>query len=400
MNVDIVIVGAGPAGLCLARALSGQGLNIALVERQPSVQLAEPAFDGREIALTHASHKELQRLGLWQRIDPADIAPLRDAQVLNGPSLFALRIQAAQVGQQLLGHLVANQAIRRAAFEAVAECDDVQLLDDCQLDDLRIDDHGVHLRLRDGRELQARLLVAADSRFSETRRRLGIGARSKDFGKTMLVCRMRHERDHRQTAWEWFGYGQTLALLPLNERCSSAVLTLPQQQIDALLALDEDAFAREMERRFDHRLGAMQLLGSRHSYPLIGVYAERFAGPRCALVGDAAVGMHPVTAHGFNFGLLSQRRLADAVLRADNLGQDIGAAAHLQRYARAQHLASWPLYQATNLLVGLYTDDRAPSRLLRNASLRLAQGATPLRRAIARHLTAAPSRADRERPIS
>ncbi|WP_447588994.1 5-demethoxyubiquinol-8 5-hydroxylase UbiM [Aquipseudomonas campi] len=392
MNVDIAIVGAGPAGLCLARSLSGHGLSIALIERQARAELAEPAFDGREIALTHASQHILQHLGLWQRFAADVMAPLRDAQVLNGPSLFALRFQAEQVGQQRLGYLVANQAIRRAAYQAVAECDDVQWLDEAQIDDLHTDSSGASLRLKDGRELRTRLLVAADSRFSETRRRLGIGARMQDFGKSMLVCRMRHEHSHRQTAWEWFGHGQTLAVLPLNDNCCSAVLTLPPREIDALQALDEDAFAREMERRFDQRLGAMQLISSRHAYPLIGVRAERLCAARSALIGDAAIGMHPVTAHGFNLGLQSQQRLAAAVLEAHRAGRDIGAPELLRRYARAQSLASWPLYQATRLLVGLYTDDRPPARLLRSAGLRLAQGMTPLRGAIARHLTATPAR--------
>ena len=90
--------------------------------------------------------------------------------------------------------------------------------------------------LQDGQVLQPRLLVAADSRFSETRRQLGIGAQLKDFGKTMLVCRMQHEHDHQQVAWEWFGYGQTLALLPLNGRQSSVVLTLPPREIERLWA--------------------------------------------------------------------------------------------------------------------------------------------------------------------
>ena len=108
---------------------------------------------------------------------------------------------------------------------------------------------------------------------------------------------------------------------------------------------------------------------------------------RSALIGDAAVGMHPVTAHGFNFGLQSQRRLATEILAAQRRGEDIGAAAVLRRYALAQRLASWPLYQATSLIAGLYNDARPPARLLRNAGLRLAQSLPPLRQAIARHLT-------------
>ena len=385
---DIAIVGAGPAGLCLARALAGHGLSIVLLERQAEQALAEPAFDGREIALTHASQALLERLGLWSRFSAGEVAVLRDAEVFNGPSLFALRIRAGQAGAERLGHLVANQAIRRAAYQAVQGCADVQLRCATGVRAIRPSGGGVELELQDGDSLRTRLLVAADSRFSETRRLLGIGARLRDFGKTMLVCRMQHERDHRQVAWEWFGYGQTLALLPLDGRRSSVVLTLPPREVEHLRQLDEEAFAREMERRFDRRLGAMQLASSRHAYPLVGVYARRIVGQRFALIGDAAVGMHPVTAHGFNFGLGSVQRLGDAVLAAHARHRDIGAAALLERYERRQRLATWPLYQATNLLVDVYTDDRLPARLLRGAGLRLAQGLRPLRQGIARHLTA------------
>ena len=383
---DVVIIGAGPAGLCLARALSGRGLSIVLLERQAEQELAEPAFDGREIALTHTSQALLEQLDLWQRLPADEVAVLRDAQVLNGPSLFALTIRAEQAGAERLGHLVANRAIRRAAFEAVAECADVQLRCGVKVGAIRHREREVELELVDGEVLRTRLLVAADSRFSETRRLLGIGARLKDFGKTMLVCRMDHQKPHRQTAWEWFGYGQTLALLPLNGNQSSVVLTLPPREIERLRGLDEEAFAREMEQRFDRRLGAMQLASERHAYPLIGAYAEKLVGPRCALIGDAAVGMHPVTAHGFNFGLGSVQRLAEAVLAAQARHEDIAAPAVLVRYERQHRLATWPLYQATNLLVDIYTNDRLPVRLLRGAGLRVAQGLLPLRRGIARHL--------------
>ncbi|MFY1055017.1 5-demethoxyubiquinol-8 5-hydroxylase UbiM [Ectopseudomonas khazarica] len=388
MSPDIVIVGAGPAGLCLARALSGHGLSIMLLERQAEQALAAPAFDGREMALTHGSQALLERLGLWSRLPAEDVAVLRDAQVFNGPSLFALKIRAEQAGAERLGHLVANQAIRRAAYEAVRACSDVHLLCDTQVRAIQSGEHEIKLVLQDGQVLQPRLLVAADSRFSDTRRQLGIGAQLKDFGKSMLVCRMQHDLEHQQVAWEWFGYGQTLALLPLNGRQSSTVLTLPPREIERLLALDESTFAREMEQRFDRRLGAMQLLGSRHAYPLVGAYARRMVGKRCALLGDAAVGMHPVTAHGFNFGLIGVQLLSEALLAAHARHQDIAAPATLSRYERQLRLATWPLYQATNLLVELYTNDHLPARLLRGAGLRMAQGLLPLKKGIARHLTA------------
>jgi len=386
-HVDIAIIGAGPVGLCFARALAGSGLSVTVLERQPWAMLETPAFDGREIALTHTSYAQLQALGIWARIAPEEISPLRDAKVLNGASLFALTITAGDGGASQLGWLVPNQLIRKAAFEAVIECQEITLRAGVGVKSIVPTEYGQHLHLDTGDVITARLVVAADSRLSQTRRMLGIGTRMRDFGQTMLVCRVRHQHPHEHVAWEWFGHAQTLALLPLNGQRASVVLTLPQQEMQHILALDDAALARDFERRFERRLGAMDVIGSRHTYPLMGVYADRFVAHRYALLGDAAVGMHPVTAHGFNFGLLGQARLAREILTALRHNQDIAAAEVLARYQRGHRLATWPLYQATLLIAGLYTDNRFPVRVLRDGVLRLAQQITPFRRLIAAQLT-------------
>ncbi len=385
--VDVAIVGAGPAGLCLARSLAGSGLSVALVEPQPRQALAQAAFDGREIALTHASRQIMENLGLWQRIDADQISPLRSAKVMNGSSPFALSFVAGRGQARDLGWLVPNHLIRRAAWEAVQEQAGLELLDGSSVTAIDAGDDRNVLTLSCGRQLSARLVAAADSRFSATRRMMGIGAQMRDFGKSMLVCRLRHELPHQHAAWEWFGYGRTLALLPLNGDCASAVITLPPRRIQALMEMDDAGFGAEVSALFEHRLGAMHPVATRHAYPLVGVYARRFVGQRYALVGDAAVGMHPVTAHGFNFGLQSQQRLATAVCAAAAAGKDIGAPALLAGYERRHRLATRPLYEATNAIAALYNDDRLPARVLRNAALRVANGVAPFRQLIAAHLT-------------
>ncbi|WP_269791894.1 5-demethoxyubiquinol-8 5-hydroxylase UbiM [Stenotrophomonas sp. Iso1] len=386
-KVDVLVVGAGPAGLSLVRSLAGSGLSVAVVEPQSAAALAEPAFDGREIALTHASHQLMQTMGLWQHIDPAEISPLRSACVMNGTSPFALGFAAERENVDQLGWLVPNHLIRRAAWESVQGQADLDVLDGASVTAIETGSADNTVTLSDGRRLMARLVVAADSRFSFTRRMMGIGAQMRDFGKSMMVCRLQCERPHRNEAWEWFGYGRTLAMLPLPGNQASAVITLPPQQIQGLVAMDEAQFGRTITGFFERRLGEMQPVGTRHVYPLVGVYARRFVGHRYALVGDAAVGMHPVTAHGFNFGLQSQQRLAQLINEAAGQGGDIGAAALLARYERSHRLATRPLYEATNAIATLYNDDRLPARLLRGAALRAAHGVVPFRKLIAGHLT-------------
>jgi ubiquinone biosynthesis UbiH/UbiF/VisC/COQ6 family hydroxylase len=393
MQFDVAVIGAGPAGLAFARALSGAGLRIALVERAPEAALAAPAYDGREIALTHRSVGLLRALGAWDRIPAAEVAPLREARVLNGESGFALRFapeDAMGQGPDRLGQLVPNHRIRRALFEATAGLPDVTLLAGTRVVGSEVGPRGARLRLEGGGggpELHARLLVAADTRLSETRRRHGIGAFVRDFGQAMLVCRVAHERPHRGIATEWFGHGQTIAMLPLNGDLSSAVITLPAPAIERLRTLEPGAFGVEVARRYGHRrLGAMRLVGTRHAYPLVATYAHRFVAPRLALVGDAAVGMHPVTAHGFNLGLRGAHTLATEIRAALARGGDVADPAALRRYEAGHRLATGPLFAATNAIAGLYTDERLPARALRHAVLRLGAALPPVRRLVAEHL--------------
>jgi ubiquinone biosynthesis UbiH/UbiF/VisC/COQ6 family hydroxylase len=325
MDTDVAIVGAGPAGLALACALAGSGLRVTLLERAPEAAIAAPAFDGREIALTHRSQSILHELGAWVRIPAAETAPLREAKVLNGASPLALRFAPGREGEPL-GRLVPNQLIRRALFEAAATTE-ARLVAGRAVTGLSLTPEGATVTLEGGEAVTARLVVAADSRFSEARRLAGIGAAMPDFGRTMIVARVAHEAPHGGVATEWFGHGQTIAMLPLNGAMSSVVLTLPPAEAAAAMAMTSEAFGAEVTRRYAARLGTMTLAGTRHAYPLVAAYAHRFAGRRFALLGDAAVGMHPVTAHGFNFGLSGAETLAREIRRAADPGRSPGCSA-------------------------------------------------------------------------
>ncbi|MDT4883724.1 2-octaprenyl-6-methoxyphenol hydroxylase [compost metagenome] len=131
----------------------------------------------------------------------------------------------------------------------------------------------------------------------------------------------------------------------------------------------------------------MRLSSTRHAYPLVGVWARRLVAQRFAVVGDAAVGMHPVTAHGFNLGLRSIDSLSKALIQAHQKGQDIASPALLQRYQRQHQSDSRGLYMATHALATLYTREEAPARLLRQAMVGLGERFTPFKRAVAASLT-------------
>ena len=382
MDFDIIIVGGGPGGLAFARALAGSGLSLAIVERQDRPALAEPAYDGREIALTHRSARILQELGAWGHLPEGAASPLKRARVLNGGSRVALTFDTGKRGPEVLGVLLSNQHIRQALFACVAQQPGLTLFDGCAVATAEAGPAGAAVTLSDGRTMRARLLVAADSRFSRVREQLGIRAEMNPLGRAMLVCRVEHDRDHGHVATEWFDHDHTIAMLPLNGRMSSVVLTLPLAQAERLARLDDAGLGTAIAAFYRHRLGSMRVASSRHVYPLVTTFADRFAVPGAALVGDAAVGMHPVTAHGFNLGLAGADRLAREIKLALRRGADWAGMPVTGAYDAGHRRACRPLYTATNMIVGLYTDTRPAAWIARHAAIRLGRRLPFVRRAV------------------
>ncbi len=387
MKYDVAIIGAGPAGLSLARTLAKLPLNTVVIEQAPLGAIEKPVEDGRDIALTHLSLKLLKEMGVWSHIPTGEVSAIKQANVLSGDSPYCLEIDSQQSGADALGFLVPNYCIRQALYNVVAPLDRVEIRTGVKVTEVSANQQRASLTLSNGESIEADLIVAADSRFSEVRRKSGISASMKDFGRVAIVSRMRHEKPHNAIAYECFHYGRTLAILPLNGNLSSVVVTASSDEASRILAMDNDHFSDDVQRRFGHRLGKMALVGKRYDYPLVGVHASRFIKERLALLGDAAVGMHPVTAHGFNLGLRGQNTLAKEIESALKRGLDIGSLQVLERYQRQHMLVTRPMYFGTNEIVSLFTNDSVPAKIARGVVLRISNNFPPIKRMIEKKLT-------------
>lgn len=384
---DVLIIGAGPAGLSLALSLRGTGLNVCLVERQGVDGLAAPVYDGREIALSLRSVDILKRIGAWSHIEADHIAPLRSAKVIDGGWGAALHLNAAAVGEDKLGYFVANSVIRRALYAEQTTKGEATLMTEAEVVGLRSGRRGGAVTLADGRVIEAGLIVAADTRFSAARRMAGIAASMHDFGKTMLVTKVRLQRPHHHVAWECFLPGGAVAILPLNDRQASVVQTFPPEEAKRQMGLDIADYLDAANRRLKHRFGKLASLSERFAYPLVGVYANEFARPGFALVGDAAVGMHPVTAHGFNLGVQGQSILASHIRRALECGRSPADPRVLAAYEREHRRLSAGMYWSTLAIAEFYASESLPARLARRALLDAGRLLPPARRMIMKSLT-------------
>ncbi|HAP45321.1 MAG TPA: FAD-dependent hydroxylase [Gammaproteobacteria bacterium] len=386
---DIVIIGGGPAGLSFACSMIGADVKVLVVEKSNIDAIANPQADGREIALTHLSLKILKKLGVWDLINQAEVAPLKEAKVFDGDSPSLLNFKSDDSSIEALGYLVPNYQVRQALYQRVQQADNITLMTEAMVDNVEyLEDHSAVL-FADGTTINAKLVIAADSRFSSIRRKMGIPALMKDFSKVMIVTKMEHENTHNNIALECFDYGQTLALLPMVGNASSVVLTVTTDKSQAMLDMSETDFNAKITKDFRGELGQMTQSGERHSYPLVAVHAQTFIANRFALIGDAAVGMHPVTAHGFNLGLRGQDILATLIKEACAHGQDIGSASLLKLFEKKHINLTRLMFFGTNGIVALFTNDAPVIKQVRRFVLKFAEHFPPIKYLISNHLTEA-----------
>ena len=384
IETEVLVVGGGMVGLTLGCALADVGVAVAVADRADPATVVDASFDGRVSAIAYGSRRVLEAIGLWPALAP-QAEPILEIRVSDGDSPLFLHYDHAEIGDQPLGHMVENRLIRHALFDLVARHDRLRLLAPCAVDAVTRGAAGVAARLADGREVRARLVVAADGRGSGLRRAAGINVTTWRYPQTGIVCTVAHERPHRGIAHERFLPAGPFAILPMTGDRSSLVWTERADLAPAMMALDNAAFGAEMARRFGEFLGDLEVVGPRWSYPLSLVHAERYVDMRLALIGDAAHAIHPIAGQGLNLGIRDVAALAEVLVDARRLGLDLGSATVIERYQRWRRFDSTVLAAATDGLNRLFSTDDPALRLTRDLGLAAVNRVAPLKRLFMRH---------------
>ena len=399
IEADVCVVGAGPVGGALACRLAEAGVRVAILDRAKLPPMEHPDFDGRAYAIADSSRRLLEAAGVWERL-PFPAGPIRDIRVSDGrvgrpASPLHLHFGARDVGADAFGWMVEARSLRVALNARLHALPTLRVFAPCAAAVERAAG-GVTVRVADGPEIAARLVVAAEGRDSPLRAAAGIPVSRIPYGQTGLVCAIAHERPHDEVALEHFLPAGPFAQLPMAPtevapHVSAIVWTERDAVARRLLALPPEAYARELARRLGPHLGAVRLIGRRWSYPLTAMHAHRYVAERLALVGDAAHGVHPIAGQGLNLGFRDAAALAALVIAAVAAGQDPGAPALLRRYQAARRPDNLLMLAATDGLERLFSTDNPLLRTARDVGIAAVHRLPPLRRLFIRQAMGAPA---------
>src|SRR5882724_2997913 len=377
-KAEVLIAGGGFAGLALALALR-QGLGASF-----RIMVADPAFaagakpDLRASAIAAAARRLFQTIGVWNAV-AGGAQPILDMVVTDSKLKDAVRpVFLTFAGEvepgQPFAHMIENAPLN-AALAAKARAEGITLRASAVT---RFENQSgrIAVSFADGARISAPLLVAADGARSRVREQAGIASHGWSYGQSAIATTVAHERAHHGRAEEHFLPAGPFAILPLQGNAtaanrSSLVWTETDAEAARIIALSDQDFHEQLERRFGLHLGDIAVAGLRRAYPLGLFIARSFVAERIALVGDAAHVIHPIAGQGLNMGLRDVAALAESVVDAARLGLDCGGADVLERYQRWRRFDTAAMGVATDGLNRMFSNESDALRLMRDIGLGL-----------------------------
>lgn len=361
-DYDLIVVGGGPVGACLA--IAAREMRVALVSherRVPSVQ-RDGVFDARVYALTPGNVELLRQLGVWRHIPAARVEPVRAMHVFGDDGRSSLEFDAYRAGVPELAWIVEDAVLQDALWQVL----DAEIFAPAECEKLE----DAILTLRGGTRLVGALVVGADGANSFVRRAAAIAATEKGYEQAAVVANFSCEKAHRGVARQWFQGGPVLALLPLPGNQVSMVWSLPVSRAASVLALSPEALCQQVEAASRGALGWLSLTTPARTYALRKLRAQRLVQARVALLGDAAHVIHPLAGQGLNLGLQDAQALA-RVLAAREPGRDPGDLQLLRRYERERAEPILAMNAVVDGLFRLFGSEGERWSRLRNAGLNL-----------------------------
>ena len=396
IQVDILIVGAGVAGASFAAILKDSGISCALVEAAPSSKdkssqtridtNIEQYIDPRALALTHASKNILQSIGAWDEIPQDRTGVFRKMHVWDENGLGEVNFNSTDISEPIMGYIVEQKLVESALETVLNKSEHITWFRPAEAKLLGTEKDKICLGLSDGRQLSARLLVAADGQSSAIRRLAGINFKTHEYHQHALACVVETELPHMEVARQRFLRSGPLAFLPMAKanQCGIVWSTTPEHAAE-LKAMDEEAFNKNLAEAFDYEAGDIIKTGPRATFPLARAQVEEYCRPRLALVGDAAHRIHPLAGQGANLGLLDVACLAEVIIQAREKGRDIGAFSVLRKYERWRKGENSTMMMTMEGFKYLFENKTPAVSWLRNAGMDMFDSMKPVKHEVMKH---------------
>ncbi|WP_046005549.1 FAD-dependent monooxygenase [Pseudoalteromonas rubra] len=376
-QVQVCIVGGGCVGLALALGLAKNNISVMVLDAGPEPQPLSEDYGARVSAISLASQSLFESLGVWDAIKAQRATAYRKMSVCDADSFGRIQFNAQQLALPELGHIIENDAIRFALYQALQQHSQASLLFGSRYQSIHQTDSDVLITLEQGTPVMAKLLVAADGANSGVRSQFNLPISFWDYDHHAIVATIKTEQPHDATARQVFLPNGPLALLPLSDpHTQSIVWSTAPEHARELMAMDEQSFNKALSAASDLQCGLCTVQGERAVFPLTMRYAQQWLTGKVVLMGDAAHTIHPLAGLGMNLGLKDAAHLINA-LSEDN--EEFASHSTLREYERTRKLDAQKHIAMMQGLKELFSGSHPLKKLVRGVGLNVVDNLGPIK---------------------
>ncbi len=389
LKTKVAIIGGGQSGLTLVSILGRNNVPTICVDRDPPALHISENFDLRTTAISYGSAQVLKAAGVWDTL-LAEACAIKDIDILDSDSPVLLKFLIDDVQKDAFGWIINNRDMRIALQKEITTHDQTAHIAPDQATDFTAHDEYIEITLASGTIIHADILVGADGRTSFVRKHANIPTRKWPYNQRAIICTVAHEHPHNHVAIEHFKAEGPFAVLPMSDDAdgthrSSLVWTEDYDgsvyaKENSLMALSDDAFNAELNKRFPDTYGAVHMVNERRAFPLGLEHAVDYIAPRLCLIADAAHGIHPIAGQGLNLGMRDIAALAEILVDAHDNGQDLGTQDLLETYQRKRRFDNMAMAAVTDALVKVFGVSFPPFRAARQLGLKAVDRINPVKK--------------------
>lgn len=372
-DYDVVIIGAGMVGASLACALAPSGLRIAIIESITLSNEQQPSYDDRGITLSPSSKRILEHIGVWQQVQ-SSTTPIKKIHISEQGRFAFTHLDAAETGHAELGHVVVARSLGLALHKQMSSFENVKLICPAELKHFQKTDSGMALEISHSNKtemMSAGLLVGADGSRSLVRRLAGINTKENDFKQTAIVANITTQKPNNATAYERFTSHGPVAILPIDKNRSVLVFTVNKGDAERYLSMSDEQYSRAIETEFGRRLGKIEQVGHRCSYPIVFIEAMEQYQEQLILLGNSAHSIHPNAAQGFNLGLRDVAGLVECIFAGIGKGLSTDDVSILENYIKLREADQQRVMRFTNGLANSFYNKLPLLSCARNVAMLL-----------------------------
>lgn len=320
-KTDVVIVGAGIAGLALAFELQKRGVSTLLLDRRKSPESIPRGItfqpNGLEALDKFGILDRVQRMGTAERVLEVrdwerNLLLEADYSVLDHPQNYIMTVNAVEV-EQILGYKAENLGAKplwNAGFEEI-------LWNNGVAQGVRASVEGEPV------DISASIVVGADGPQSKVRAAMGALAKTRKYDDSFVVGMVGAAEDLKDRARQYQAPGKMLGIMPAGPDASYFFYCVGDRQFDDLRKEGLEKFrgevteaAPELETAFGAVAAWTRIAYFKPSF----IKVDPWVGNGVALLGDSAHTFHPHAGQGVNLSLQDALVLADVISDALRAG--------------------------------------------------------------------------------